>query len=136
MSKLLVRSFGVSIDGYGAGPSQDLQNPLGVNGTELMDWVFHTRVWRRMHGPDGRRDGHRQRDGGTGLHRNRSLDSRADMFGPVRGPLAGSQLEGLVGRRAQPHACLRSDPSPAPAARGWREVRNFASSPKAFTTPS
>src|SRR5713226_4015517 len=39
-----------SIDGYGAGPNQDLQNPLGVNGPEVMEWFFHTRVWRRMHG--------------------------------------------------------------------------------------
>ena len=51
MTKLRVQTFTISIDGYGAGPSQDLQNPLGVNGLELMDWVFHTRVWRRMHEP-------------------------------------------------------------------------------------
>ena len=37
MSKLFVRSFGISMDGYGAGPNQDLQNPLGVNGPELME---------------------------------------------------------------------------------------------------
>jgi len=50
MSKLRVQNFGISIDGYGAGPNQDLQNPLGVRGPELMEWFFHTRVWRRMHG--------------------------------------------------------------------------------------
>ena len=50
MSKLRVESFAISIDRYGAGPSQDLQNPLGVRGPELMEWFFHTRVWRRMHG--------------------------------------------------------------------------------------
>ena len=44
MSRLVVGSFGVSIDGFGAGPCQDLQNPLGVRGPELMDWFFHTRV--------------------------------------------------------------------------------------------
>ena len=49
MSKLRVQNFGISIDGYGAGPNQDLQNPLGVRGPELMEWFFHTRVWRRMH---------------------------------------------------------------------------------------
>ena len=49
MSKLRVQSFAISIDGYGAGPSQDLQNPLGISGPELMEWFFHTRVWRKMH---------------------------------------------------------------------------------------
>ena len=58
MAKLRVQSFAISIDGYGAGPGQDLHNPLGVNGPELMEWFFHTRVWRRMHG---------QADGETGI---------------------------------------------------------------------
>jgi hypothetical protein len=40
VSKLRVQSFAFSIDGYGAGPDQDLQNPLGVNGPELMEWFF------------------------------------------------------------------------------------------------
>jgi len=53
MSKLRVLSFAVSIDGYGAGPNQDLKNPLGVRGPDLMDWFFHTRVWQKMHGNDG-----------------------------------------------------------------------------------
>jgi len=52
MSKVRVQSFGVSIEGYGAGPNQDLQNPIGVGGTELMEWFFPTRVWRRMHGEE------------------------------------------------------------------------------------
>jgi hypothetical protein len=58
VSKLRVQSFAIFIDGYGAGPNQDLQNPLGVRGPELMEWFFHTRVWRRMHGYD---------DGETGV---------------------------------------------------------------------
>jgi hypothetical protein len=49
MPQLRVQSFGLSIHGYGAGPHQDLQNPLGVGGPELMEWVFHTRLWREMH---------------------------------------------------------------------------------------
>jgi hypothetical protein len=48
--KLRVNSFAVSIDGYGAGPNQDLQNPIGVGGLALMDWFFHTRTWQHMHG--------------------------------------------------------------------------------------
>src|SRR3982074_3294997 len=52
MSKLRVQSFAISTDGYGAGPNQDIQNPLGVMGPELMEWFFHTRLWRKMQGHD------------------------------------------------------------------------------------
>ena len=48
MAKLRVQSFAVSIDGFGAGPNQDLQNPLGMRGPELMEWFFPTNVWRTM----------------------------------------------------------------------------------------
>ena len=58
MSRLVVRSFSISIDGYGAGPSQDLENPLGIGGLEMFDWVFHTRSWQRQHGSE---------DGETGV---------------------------------------------------------------------
>jgi hypothetical protein len=44
VSRLVVRSFAVSIDGFSAGPNQDLQNPLRVNGPELMEWFFQTRA--------------------------------------------------------------------------------------------
>lgn len=50
MSKVRVECFAMSVDGYGAGPNQDLQNPIGVGGFELMEWFFPTRVWQRMHG--------------------------------------------------------------------------------------
>ena len=50
MSRLRVCSFGISIDGFGAGTSQDLQNPLGVRGPEIMEWFFHTRTFRSMQG--------------------------------------------------------------------------------------
>ena len=53
MSKLRVKSFSLSLDGYGAGPDQDLNNPLGVRGPELMEWLFPTRVFRKMQGEDG-----------------------------------------------------------------------------------
>ncbi len=97
MSKLLVRSFSVSIDGYGAGPSQDLKNPLGVRGTELMEWVFHTREWQRMHGQDG---------GETGVDNDMAEQGFAgigawilgrNMFGPVRGPWPDENWKGWWG---------------------------------------
>ena len=57
MSKVRVSSFAVSLDGYGAGPSQDLQNPIGVGGLRLMEWFFPTRTWQHMHGHEGGESG-------------------------------------------------------------------------------
>jgi dihydrofolate reductase len=97
VSKLRVQSFGISLDGYGAGPGQDLQNPLGVNGHELMEWVFHTRVWRRMHG---------YTDGETGIDNDQAELGFAgfgawilgrNMFGPVRGPWPDESWKGWWG---------------------------------------
>src|ERR1041384_1005827 len=97
MSKLRVQCFGLSIDGFGAGPNQDLQNPLGVNGPELMDWFFHTRVWREMHG---------QPDGDTGVDNDIAKLGFEDMgawilgrnmFGPVRGPWPDDSWKGWWG---------------------------------------
>ncbi len=97
MSKLRVQSFAISIDGYGAGPNQDVQNPLGVRGTELMEWFFHTRAWRKMHG---------QADGETGIDNEIAERGFAgigawilgrNMFGPVRGPWPNESWKGWWG---------------------------------------
>ena len=53
MSRLLVRNFSISLDGYAAGPHQDLDNPLGVGGTQLHEWIFATRSGSQMIGNDG-----------------------------------------------------------------------------------
>ena len=97
MSKLRVLSFAISIDGYGAGPDQDLQNPLGVNGPELMEWFFPTRMWRKMQG---------QGDGETGIDNGIAERSFVgigawilgrNMFGPVRGPWPDYSWKGWWG---------------------------------------
>jgi dihydrofolate reductase len=97
MSKLRVQSVGVSLDGYGAGPNQDLQNPLGVRGPELMEWFLHTRFWRRMHGHE---------DGETGVDNGMAEQGFAgigawilgrNMFGPVRGPWPDDSWKGWWG---------------------------------------
>ncbi len=49
MSRLRVNAFGVSIDGYGAGPDQALDNPMGVGGMALHQWVFGTKTFQKMH---------------------------------------------------------------------------------------
>ena len=50
MSKVKIAAFSVSLDGFGAGPRQDLQNPLGVRGEELHAWFVDTDVFKEMQG--------------------------------------------------------------------------------------
>lgn len=97
MPKLRVLSFAISIDGYSAGPNQDLQNPIGVRGLDLMEWFFHTLVWRKMHG---------QGDGETGVDNSIAEQSFAgigawiigrNMFGPIRGPWPDESWKGWWG---------------------------------------
>ena len=106
MPKLCVRSFAVSIDGYGAGPDQDLQHPLGVNGPELMDWFFHTRTWRHMHGePDGETgiDNEIAERGMTGFG---AWIIGRNMFGPVRGPWPDDSWKGWWGDEPPYHVAV------------------------------
>ena len=53
MSRLRVLAFSISLDGFSAGPDQSLENPLGVMGTELMEWAFPTRFFGQMQGRGG-----------------------------------------------------------------------------------
>lgn len=97
MSKLRVQSFSMSIDGYGAGPRQDLQNPLGVRGAELMEWFFHTRAWRGMHGEDGGETGIDNGIAAQGFEGIGAWILGRNMFGPVRGPWPDENWKGWWG---------------------------------------
>ena len=108
MSKLHVRSFAVSIDGYGAGPSQSLEHPLGVRGPELVEWFFNTRTWRAMHGQSRGETGVDHEMGRARLCRVRCLDLGRNMFGPVRGPWPDESWTGWWGdepRTTRPSSC-------------------------------
>jgi dihydrofolate reductase len=97
MSKLRVQSFAVSLDGYGAGPNQDLQNPLGVRGPELMEWFFATRAWRKMHGQDGGESGVDNELAEEAFHGIGAWILGRNMFGPVRGPWPDESWKGWWG---------------------------------------
>ena len=97
MSRLLVRNFSISLDGYAAGPQQDLDNPLGVGGTQLHEWIFATRSGSRMIGGEGGSEGldddfFSERGSGVGA----TIMGR-NMFGPIRGPWGQSEWTGWWG---------------------------------------
>ena len=97
MSRVTVQSFAISLDGFGAGPNQDLENPIGVGGLELMDWFFATRTWRRMHGePDGEA-GVDDSLAARGLEDIGAWILGRNMFGPVRGPWPDESWRGWWG---------------------------------------
>ncbi|WP_114240221.1 dihydrofolate reductase family protein [Dyella sp. C9] len=103
MSKLRVQSFALSLDGYGAGLHQDLHNPIGVRGLELMDWFFNTRAWREMHGQEGGDTGIDHRMAMQGFDGIGAWILGRNMFGPVRGPWPDEQWKGWWGEEPPYH---------------------------------
>jgi dihydrofolate reductase len=97
MARLRVESFAVSIDGFGAGASQDLDNPLGVRGPELFEWYFQTRAWRAMHGLDGGETGVDNGIAEGGMAGIGAWILGRNMFGPIRGPWPDDRWKGWWG---------------------------------------
>jgi dihydrofolate reductase len=97
VSRVCVRSFALSIDGYGAGPRQDLHNPIGVRGLELMEWFFQTGAWRRMHGEEGGETGVDDALAEQGFEGIGAWIIGRNMFGPVRGPWPDESWKGWWG---------------------------------------
>jgi dihydrofolate reductase len=95
--KLRVQSFGISVDGFGAGSSQDLQHPLGVRGPELMEWVFHTRLWLTMYGEGAGETGVDNEVAEQGFAGIGAWILGRNMFGPVRGPWPDESWKGWWG---------------------------------------
>jgi dihydrofolate reductase len=83
--KLRVHCFAVSIDGYGAGPRQGLDNPLGVGGFGLHRWMIGTRTFRAMHGEDGGATGADDDFAARGVANIGAWILGRNMFGPIRG---------------------------------------------------
>jgi dihydrofolate reductase len=103
VSKLRVQSFAVSIDGFGAGPDQSLQNPLGVRGPELMEWFFPTRLWRTMQGGSDGETGVDNQVAEQGFEGIGAWILGRNMFGPVRGPWPDDNWKGWWGEEPPYH---------------------------------
>ena len=103
MAKVRVENFAVSIDGFSAGPNQDLENPLGINGPELMDSFFHTRVWRQMHGLEGGETGVDDQIAAKGFEGIGAFILGRNMFGPIRGPWPANNWKGWWGEEPPYH---------------------------------
>ena len=103
MGEVKAGAFSISVDGFGAGPRQDMEHPLGVGGMGLHDWFFETEVFHRIHGRNG---------GVHGIDNEavaRSFDNVGawilgrNMFGPVRGPWKDESWKGWWGNNPPYH---------------------------------
>jgi len=103
MPKLRVQCFSVSLDGYGAGPNQDLDNPLGVGGMGLHQWVLATRTFRRMFGSDGGTSGIDDEFAARGFANIGAWIMGRNMFGPIRGPWPDDTWKGWWGDKPPYH---------------------------------
>src|SRR5579864_6620144 len=104
VGRVRVAAFSLSLDGFGAGSEQSLQNPLGQRGTELHGWFVGTKTFRAMFGKDGGSErvdedyAHRSMDGFGAFILGRN------MFGPVRGEWPDDSWKGWWGESPPYHA--------------------------------
>src|SRR5215831_8901635 len=97
MGKVSVSAFSISIDGFGAGPGQSEENPLGVGGRALHEWAFATRTFRRMFGAEGGSTGIDDEFAARGFANIGAWILGRNMFGPVRGPWPDDSWKGWWG---------------------------------------
>jgi dihydrofolate reductase len=103
MTKIRVHAFSISVDGYGAGPSQSLENPLGIGGMALHDWFFPTRTFQRMHGNGDGTTGIDDDFAARGFENIGASILGRNMFGPVRGPWPDETWKGWWGKNPPYH---------------------------------
>ena len=111
MSRLRVNAFGISIDGYGAGPDQALDNPMGVGGMALHQWVFGTKTFQKMHadfagsmvGDQAGREGVDDNFAARGFENVGAWIMGRNMFAPSRGAWPDDGWKGWWGNNPPYH---------------------------------
>ena len=103
MRKVKVTAFSVSLDGYGAGPDQSIENPLGKRGEELHEWIIPTKMFQKMMGKQSGTEG-TDNDFAEGSFENiGAWIMGRNMFGPVRGPWQNNEWKGWWGENPPYH---------------------------------
>lgn len=103
MPKVRVAAFSISLDGFGAGPRQDIEHPLGIRGTELHSWFFETQIFKKMHGESGGSHGIDNDFAARSFENVGAWVLGRNMFGPVRGPWPDDSWKGWWGEEPPYH---------------------------------
>jgi len=106
MTKLRVECFSMSIDGFGAGPNQSLEAPLGAGGMSLHEWVFPTKTFQAMHGKEGGTTGIDNDFAARGFRNIGAWILGRNMFGPIRGPWPDRNWKGWWGDNPPYHTSV------------------------------
>jgi len=102
-AKVRVHNFTISLDGYGAGPRQSLEKPLGVGGEDLHGWFVGTSAFKETHGESGGTTGPDNEFARRGMVGVGAWIMGRNMFGPVRGPWPDEHWHGWWGENPPYH---------------------------------
>lgn len=97
MTRIRVAAFSLSLDGFGAGPEQSMNDPLGKRGTELHQWFFGTKTFRNMIGKDGGSEGVDEAYAARAMSGFGAFILGRNMFGPIRGDWPDETWKGWWG---------------------------------------
>ncbi len=103
MSKVKVTAFSVSLDGYGAGPDQSIESPLGKRGEELHGWIFPTRMFQKMYGKGDGTEGTDNDFAEKSFENIGAWIMGRNMFGPIRGSWPNDDWKGWWGENPPYH---------------------------------
>jgi dihydrofolate reductase len=103
MSKVKVSAFSVSLDGYGAGPDQSKENPLGKGGEELHEWIFPTSTFQKLYGKGEGTEGTDNELAEKSFENLGAWIMGRNMFGPIRGPWQDENWKGWWGENPPYH---------------------------------
>ncbi len=127
MTRLRVASFGLSLDGYGAGPEQSLDTPLGVGGEQLHGGLIATRFFRAMYGQEGGTTGVDDRFAARGFDNLGAWILGRNMFGPVRGPWPDETWRGWWGENPPYHVPVFASRTTPVRRSKWRAAQSSIS---------
>jgi dihydrofolate reductase len=106
MSKVKVAAFSVSLDGYGAGPDQTREEPLGKRGEELHEWIFPTKMFQKMGRKEGGTEGIDNDFAEKSFENVGAWIMGRNMFGPIRGQWPNNEWKGWWGENPPYHVSI------------------------------
>ena len=102
-NEIKVTAFSISLDGFGAGPNQGREHPLGERGEELHEWMFPTKMFRQMGGKEGGSEGTDNEFAERSFENMGAWIMGRNMFGPIRGPWPDNEWKGWWGEKPPYH---------------------------------